>query len=161
NLHPPGADTGRRCFLPERIKLDWVREQLVLDVTMRDVAINQFDPSLSAGMFVEPEMPGYTRRNLAELSRGPHRERRTTVRQTFPPPQPRNGVRLGRPTPLPDDAAEVPKLGQRAVPTSPGRAAMTPWEEVVGAPIPTAPIPKPIQAASALGVGADAYQFER
>ena len=53
----------------------------------------------AAALFVEPVIPGYDRVNLAELSRGASeglahhgRDRRCLRRQ------PRNGVKLGRPT---------------------------------------------------------------
>ena len=73
-------------YLPQKLKLDWKREQLVLDVSLKDVKLNQFDHAESATMFVEPVMPGYTRRNLADLSRGSRSERRVSTRDTIPRP---------------------------------------------------------------------------
>ncbi len=45
-----------KCYLPEKVKLEWKRNQLTLDVVMQreDVKVNQFDSSRAAGLFVEP-----------------------------------------------------------------------------------------------------------
>jgi hypothetical protein len=92
------------CYLPDSVKLDWKREQLVLDVNLQEVEVNQFDSTRSANLFIEPKTPGYARVNLAELSRsGGGRDSRTTVRQTIPRPDPRPGVKLGRPSPMDAD----------------------------------------------------------
>ena len=89
------------------------RTTRALDVALTaKVKLNQFDHARSAEMFVEPEMPGYKRQNLADLSRGSRPEGRTTTRETIPPPDARNGVRLGRPAPMKDDEPVVPSLGR-------------------------------------------------
>ena len=56
------SDRGVRdtCYLPESVRLDWKREQLVLDVALQDVKLNQFEPSRTALLFTEPEVPGYS-----------------------------------------------------------------------------------------------------
>ncbi len=109
DLDSSGGEKAETCYLPDSIRLDWKREQLALDVLLRreDVKINQFDSSRSAGLFVEPEVPGYDRVNLADLNRRTPKGERTSVRHTLPPPDSRNGVRLGRPAPLPDQPAAV------------------------------------------------------
>jgi hypothetical protein len=107
------SESGSRetCYLPESLKLDWKREQLVLEVLLKDVAVNQFDMSRAAAVFVEPAVPGYERVNLAELSRAQQQGGRTTVRRTLPPPEPGRGTQFGRPAEQPDDTSEVPDLG--------------------------------------------------
>ncbi len=59
----------RTCSLPENIVLEWKREQLSLDVVLKDVKVNQFDASQRAARFVEPTPSGYARVNLAEVAR--------------------------------------------------------------------------------------------
>lgn len=58
------APSRSTCYLPQRLKLDWKREQLVLDVTLKDVTVNQFDHA-ERGLFhragprrLHPEEPG-------------------------------------------------------------------------------------------------------
>ena len=79
------ADSTDRqsCYLPQNVKLDWKRDQLMLDVLMQSVKVNQFDPSRSAAIFIEPEVPGHERRNLAELNRADRKGSQTKVRQTL------------------------------------------------------------------------------
>jgi hypothetical protein len=155
---------GETCVLPEHIRLDWVRDQLVLDATLREVEVNQFDPARRADLFVEPEYPGYTRRNLAELTGGTREERRTRFRQTMPPPGPPEGVKLGRPAPLNgnEDAPVVPQLGRAAVRRGTGtNRTVPPSEEVVGAPVPTPPLSQAPQAAYSELTKADTPGFPR
>ena len=59
-ISPARPPRGKQetCYLPQKLKLDWKREQLVLDVVLKDVKLNQFDHAESATMFVEPVMPG-------------------------------------------------------------------------------------------------------
>ena len=59
----------RACYLPERLRLEWKRDQLTLDVALKDVIVNQFDSSLAAQIFVAPVIPGYKRVNLADMAR--------------------------------------------------------------------------------------------
>jgi hypothetical protein len=107
------APSRTTCYLPSRLKLDWRREQLVLDVTLKDVTVNQFDHSRAAALFTEPEHTGYTRKNLAELSRASRSESRTRTRQTMPPPDSGDGIRLGRPAPMSEASPDSPTLGRR------------------------------------------------
>jgi hypothetical protein len=124
-----------KCYLPDEIQFDWKKEGLALDVAIQDVTINRLDPAVASRIFEEPRIQGYTRQNLANLKLVQPGGSRT-VRRTLPPPEPRNGVRLGRPAPADDDGSTVPRLtpavGQRGA----GRKA--PLEDLVRAPIPTA-----------------------
>jgi hypothetical protein len=127
--------------LPQRLKLEWKREQLALDVSLKEVKLNQFDHARSAELFTEPDMEGYQRKNLADLSRGARQDRRTT-RQTMPPPETRNGVELGRPSPMTDEE-DTPggSLGSRS------SAPFPTLDDVVGAPTPRPPSAGPVQPA--------------
>ena len=151
------------CYIPGNIKLEWKPQQLILDVTLaprgREITINQFDKTRSAKLFVEPRIPGYVRVNLADLNRGHPRDSRTTVRQTLPQPEQRNRVKLGRPLPLPDDAAMVPRVGPAVAQANRGRIT-SPLEGLVSAPMPTAP-DSSIQTAGVMWTGADALGAER
>ena len=130
------APSRSTCYLPQRLKLDWKREQLVLDVTLKDVTVNQFDHAQSAALFTEPDRDGYTRKNLAELSRRSRPENRTRTRQTIPPPDSADHIQLGRPAPIPDDEPTVPSVGRRT--NRPTRESdekpLTTLDEPVGAP---------------------------
>jgi hypothetical protein len=141
------APARTTCYLPQKLKLDWKREQLVLDVTLnRDVKVNQLARTRSAAMFTEPDLEGYTRKNLAELSRGLRSEPRTRTRQTMPPPESGDSIRLGRPAPMPDAGPTVPSVGRRT--TRPAREAdekpLPTLDELVGAPTARPPSSGPI-----------------
>ena len=71
------------------------------------------------------------------------------TRQTGPPPEPGNGVKLGRPAPLSDEdgAAVVPKLGRATVAGTPETPSAPPLPELVGAPVPSPPVSRAAQAA--------------
>src|SRR5262249_11443567 len=36
---------GQTCVLPERLKLEWKRDQLAMDIALREVVLNQFNPA--------------------------------------------------------------------------------------------------------------------
>ena len=132
-----GSSTGDTCYLPQKLKLQWIREQLVLDVALGDVSVNQFDHSKGTDIFIEPDMPGYSRLNLAELSRSVRPDRRTRTRQTIPPPGSRDDIRLGRPAPMSEAEPVVPKVGRRKPETGaehddPPSGVLN---ELVGAPV--------------------------
>jgi len=152
------TSTIRRCYLPDEIRFDWKKEGLALDVAIQDVVINRLDPALKTSIFVEPRMPGYTRQNLADLKLGQPNNSRTTVRRTLPPPEPRSGVRLGRPAPA-DDDANVPRLNPAVGQSASGRKA--PFEELVGAPILTAPSSETSNAAGEKWAKGESYGVER
>jgi len=152
---------AQTCYLPESVKLEWKRDQLTLDVLMQEVKVNQFDPSRSTALFVEPMIPGHERRNLAELNRADRKDSRTTVRQTLPPPEPGNGVKLGRPTPDQDDNASiVPRIPASAAVRSRG-ATTSPLEELVTPPLPVSPDSAATQPLSGAWAGADLHQIGR
>ncbi len=125
-----------------------------------DVKINQFDSSKSARLFVEPEVQGYERVNLAELSRRQLKDQRTSVRQTLPPPERRNGVRLGQPTPLPDQPAQAddadPVVSQNSAVQKPGML-----DELITAPLPVSPESDSMRAASAAWYAASSSPIGR
>jgi len=156
------SEAGARetCYLPESVKLDWKRDQLTLDVLLKDVTINQFEPAKALAYFVEPVIPGYERVNLTEMNRGQPRDSRTTVRRTLPPPEPRNGVKLGRPTAVSDDTTMVAPLGSAVAPTA-SRHTTSPLEELVNAPSPVAPETEAMRAASAAWSTGDASPIGR
>jgi hypothetical protein len=152
-------ETGDRdtCHVPGNIRLEWKPQQLILDVTLaprgQTIAVNEFDKARSAALFVEPNIPGYARVNLA------HVNSRTSVRQTMPRPEPRSRVKLGPPLPLPDDAAIVPRVGPAVAQANRGRITSQ-LEELVSAPIPGAPDPS-IQTNGRLWSAVDAVGTER
>ena len=80
----------RTCSIPENIVLEWKREQLCLDVMLKDVKINQFDQNRRTALFVEPTPSGYARVNLSEFARTKDSEGSTAVRETIPVPESRN-----------------------------------------------------------------------
>jgi hypothetical protein len=150
NTGATGSTSGESCYLPQKLKLDWKREQLVLDVALNQVKVNQFDHAMGADIFVEPQMPGYTRLNLAERSRSARPDRRTRTRQTMPPPDSRNDIDLGRPAPISDEEPIVPKVGRRTSPTAleEDGPPLTTLNELVGAPVSRPPNPVPLQSSS-------------
>ena len=154
------AAGGQTCYLPEHVKLEWKRDQLTLDVVMKDVKVNQFDSSRSTALFVEPVIPGHERRNLAELNRMERKDSRTTVRQTMPQPAPGNGVKLGRPTPIQDDTSIVPRVPASAAVRSRG-ATTSPLEALVTPPLPVSPDDARAQPASSPWAQANLFQIER
>jgi hypothetical protein len=145
------ADSPETCYLPENVRLEWTRDQLALDVLMHDVKVNQFDSARSAALFIEPSIPGYERVNLAELSRRQSRDGRTSVRQTLPPPGSRSGVRLGRPTPVPEDTSTLPSAGSNTTQTT---TSVPKLEDLVTEPVPVS-AETPAMRAAALAAAAD------
>ena len=79
--------------MPESFVLEWKREQLSLDVSLKDVKVNQFADSRRTALFVEPTPGGYARVNLAELARQKESEGTTAIRESLPAPAPSNRVR--------------------------------------------------------------------
>lgn len=154
------TSTPEKCYLPDEIRFDWKKEGLALDVSIQDVSINRLDPALKSKLFIEPPIPGYTRQNLANLKLGQPSGSRTTVRRTLPPPEPRNGVKLGRPAPANDDANVVPRLNPAVGQSGTGRKK-APLEDVVGAPIPTASNSDSEVAAGEMWAKGGTYGLER
>ncbi len=150
--------TTGKCYLPDEIRFDWKKEGLALDVAIQDVVINRLDPALKNRIFIEPRIEGYARQNLADLKLGQPNNSKTTVRRTLPPPEPRNGVRLGRPAPA-DDDANVPRLNPAVGKAGSGRKA--PFEELVGAPITTAPSSDSLNASGEMWAKGENFGVER
>jgi hypothetical protein len=140
-----GDDDGgshASCYLPENIVLDWKREMLSLDVVLREVKVNQFDPARRTALFVEPAPSGYARVNLAEVARTKEQDGSTAVRETIPAPEPRSRPRLSPPMQIrPENAASIPEKRSRKEPEPAHSPLLLPVLDldVVGAPIPTAP----------------------
>jgi len=135
--------TLQTCSIPENIVLEWKREQLSLDVVLKDVKINQFDKSRRTALFVEPSPDGYARVNLAEVARTKDSEESTPVRQTIPVPESPNRARLD--PPLQIRGADAPKTSRKPEPADTRSALLLPVLDldVIGAPVPTAPGDQP------------------
>lgn len=143
--HPPEDKSSpivpETCRVPENIVLEWKREQLSLDVALKDVKVNQFAAARRTALFVEPTPGGYARVNLAEVARQRESEGTTAIRESLPVPEPRNRARLKAPLQIRgDDAATKP--ASQAERSAPKGAVLLPVfqiDDVVGAPYPTAP----------------------
>jgi hypothetical protein len=168
------SETGERttCYLPESVRLDWKREQLVLDVVLKDVSVNHFDASTAAAVFVEPVVPSYERVNLAELSRTTSGDGRTTVRRTLPAPERRDGAERAQPNAVPDHTSTVPQLepsvGQNtsarrngSIAQNTSRRNTNQLEDLVTPPLPVSPETPAMQAANAAWSGSDASPIGR
>lgn len=137
-----GASRVAKSYLPQELKLEWTRDKLALNVTLKEVKVNQFNHTRSAALFVEPVRPGYKRRNLADLSQGGRPSRRMTTRETLPTSDPDDGIRLGNPTPEGEDEPPAPRVSMRSGRTSLSSSASTPrptFDDLVGAPTPHPP----------------------
>jgi hypothetical protein len=128
------------CSIPENLVLEWKREQISLDVALKDVKLNQFDASRRTALFVEPTPSGYARVNLAEVARTKDSEGATAVRETIPVPESRNRARLGPPLQIRGDAAAA-KTSRKPEPADNRSALFVPVLDldVIGAPVPSAP----------------------
>jgi hypothetical protein len=137
DLEKSESGAFRSCYLPQSVKLDWIKDQLSLDVVLpaEDVKVNQFDESRSAAVFVEPVIPGYERINLADMARAAPHENRTTARRTLPAPPSRSGVKLGPPGPVTDGPADAPHARASDTRNAGGRIS-SPLEDLVTAPLP-------------------------
>jgi hypothetical protein len=140
--------------VPENLVLDWKKEQLSLDVVLRDVSINEFDPSRRTVLFVEPTLGGYARVNLAELTRQKSPEGPTDVRETLPVPEPRNRRRSSPRLQIQQQSSNTKPLLRADQDLPKDAAVLLPvfnpeLEEVVGAPLPIAPGASVERAASA------------
>ena len=160
-----GGD-GESCYVPENIVLDWKKEQLTLDVTLRRVEVNQFDPSRRTALFVEPSPEGYARVDLAELARQRQNDSSSAVRQTMPAPEPRSGVKLRPPEDIRNDGAAVKASSRTVQPLpktkSPVLLPVFNPDDVVGAPTPSAPdTPRIGSALQAVSSGVPPVLLER
>jgi hypothetical protein len=158
------AILAEACRLPENIILEWKRERLSLDVLLREVKVNQFAESRRAALFVEPTPGGYAKVNLAELARQPESDGTTAIRESLPaPPTNSDRVRLNPPLQIrgADDSAKVQSRAERSAPKGPVLLPITNLDEVVGAPIPTAPGTLPERTASSMNSPAATMSIER
>jgi hypothetical protein len=129
-----GSSASHENYLvPQKLKLDWKREQLVLDATLKNIKLNQLDPERSAIIFVEPKIPGYQRKNLAQATGGIRPGRKTNTRNTIPPPESQDGVRLGRPAPMSDDESSTGSVGSATARDPSDDGTYTTFDEPVGA----------------------------
>lgn len=145
-LPAPEGETAETVDLPEKLRLEWLQEKLVLDLTVRELKVNPtFSDERRQAIFVEPEIPGVARRDLAEMAGlaaetprpEPADERRASVRQSLPAPPPR--VRLDGPAPLGRRDAATPRAAATAAPgvaMNLGNTYTRGVEEVVGPPLP-------------------------
>jgi hypothetical protein len=139
----PAERTSARmqtCSLPENIVLEWKRELLSLDVVLKDVKVNQFDPDKRTARFVQPVISGHAAVNLAELTRLKDSESATAVRQTLPVPDAPNRGRLDPPLQIRagNAAANTPRRQDTLRSRSPVLLPVLDLD-VVDAPMPTAP----------------------
>jgi hypothetical protein len=158
--HPEAEDndstaSAETCLIPESIVLEWKREQISLDVSLKDVKLNQFDPARRTALFVEPHPSGYARVNLAEVARQKEPSSATAIRESMPVPDLKEQVRLSPPMeireepPLEDaPRRRKPKTDRESSPAATLLPVGGGLEEVVGAPVPSAPSSFPDRAVS-------------
>jgi len=183
------GDEPKTHHIPDHIVLDWKREGLTLDITLKSVKLNQpISEERRTALFVQPKLSGYTAFDLAEASREQGREvaagGEVSVRETLPPPEPRdpNRVRLGAPVeieggdPIPADDPKPLSANRRTSSTErpglkPARPQATPaaaadsvllpvFEEVVG-PAPARPPGSPFQRTANAGDFASGMTLDR
>jgi hypothetical protein len=172
---PEPNRTGDTCFLADSVRLHWKRDRIAFDVKMKDVEINQLSATQSAAIFVEPKIPNYVRRNLAEMNRGSEREPRMNVRRTIPQPEPRRSANADKPGANSGDAPVVPRLGQLGT-FQPGRPAPRnasnatsnldglpplPADDLVGAPTASVPAATDARTAGIMGSQGSNFAVER
>lgn len=101
-----------KVFIPHKIKLDWVREKLAMEVTFhpRSTKVNtQFSADRRAALFVQVDRPGYQPLDLARNAKSYANAREsgdgneTIIRDTRPAPP--AGVELGEPAAEPAEGA--------------------------------------------------------
>ena len=84
--------------LPERFRLNWVKEKLAIEITMSSVKVNPtFAEEKRLALFSRPEIPGTTLRDLAQLDPSVAEAPERTY-QSRPIPE-AGGIRLGHPEP--------------------------------------------------------------
>jgi hypothetical protein len=145
---PKGDDVGPA--IPHRVRLRWVKEQIVLDVSLSQVDPNPSFDKNRAYSFAEPDMPGFERRDLAAMSgaNGNAGQGQTQIRETRPVPDLRtrrgfdgaaSQVRLGPPSPVGLDGAALPSGDSRSqqpyLPPLP-----PPSDDLIRDTVPTAPL---------------------
>jgi len=128
------AAAPKTHHIPDHVVLDWRREGLKLDITLKSVKLNQpISEERRTALFVQPKLSGYTSFDLAQASRENARGAPAddeagagagvSVRETLPPPEPRGRVRLGAPVEIQGGEPIPPPDG--ASPTSASRRTST------------------------------------
>ena len=136
------AATASVVQLPEKFRLNWVREKLVLDISLTsDLKINPtFSAKRRVDLFTEPPKPGSTRRDLAQLDPAPAAAPAAVEvpsRVYASRPIPKRGISLG----LPQSASDgVERTSRRAIDAGSFAAdrASSGSDGVIGAVIPSA-----------------------
>ena len=129
------------CRVPENIVLEWKREQLSLDVALKDVKVNQFAAARRAALVRRADAGGLRQGRIwPRLARQRESEGTTAIRESLPVPEPRNRVRLRPPS---RSGATTPRrnLDEPRPTAAPKGAVLLPVlqiDDVVGAPYPTA-----------------------
>lgn len=157
--YPVKGENGQpaeNVYLPRKFTLRWVQEKMALDVSLGNVAINQFEASRRDLVFIEPQINGIGRRNLAERAAFTTNDRSapTSVRESMPAPPPR--VRLEEPTPLGVDGAMRTPRDPASLSADLGVTPRRATETVVGPEIPKGSDPFP-QTLEARGPGRGAF----
>ncbi|SIO65560.1 hypothetical protein SAMN05444166_7737 [Singulisphaera sp. GP187] len=140
---PDGNHPEETVYLPKKMKLEWVRDRLNLEVAFAQSStkINEeFPADKYAALFVEDPRQGYDRINLVTLFAGAHPPQQqaqgpTTLRETLPAPP--AGVHLSEPVPLGVDGAMRTERDPVALSSTRGSLS----DELLGPALPTAPEP--------------------
>ncbi|WP_406696875.1 hypothetical protein V5E97_38405 [Singulisphaera sp. Ch08] len=133
-----GNHPEETVYLPKRMKLEWTRDRLNLDVTFAQgsTKINEeFPADKYAALFVEDPRHGYQRVDLAAGIKPLPQQGPTTLRETLPAPP--TGVKLGEPAPLGVDGAM--RTERDPVALSSTRTSLR--DDLLGPALPTAPEP--------------------
>jgi len=130
---------------PERFRLNWIKEDLAIEIVMSRPDINPtYKEKERVALFTEPRIPGTTRRDLAQLDPNiaPASSR---VYESRPIPN-SGGIRLGTPQPSPLGVEGTTRRAIDPVPLS-ADLSSTPAQPagVVGALVPTASDPNTVQ----------------
>ena len=125
------------CHVPGNVKLEWKREQLVLDVTLREAEFGQPIRSKRGARvcLLSRIIPGYARVNLADANS------RTTVRQTLPQPEPRSRRQARTAIASSRRRRQWSRGGTRGRSGESTSVHVSRLEELVSAPMPGAPDP--------------------
>ena len=135
----PGSE-AETVYLPANLRIEWAQEKMTLDVALKGVEINKKFGARADELFVEPQMEGIARKNLAELynrengsGNAPSRSKPSSTRESLPAPPPR--VRL-EPPPSLGSLGTKARATAPAFDSSPGDIRGV--EALVGTPVPTA-----------------------
>ena len=97
-------------LIPEKFRLNWIKEKFSLDITIAGLKINPvWSEERQVALFSEPKIPGTTRKDLALLDPAPSAGAR--VYESRPMPEP-GGINLGKPQPA---TVESERESRRAI----------------------------------------------